>query len=44
MLTNNPFFKLSPFLTPIAMPAYAVPMLLLVENGTVPDTIGCLSV
>ena len=44
MLTNNPFSRLSPFLALIAMPACAVPMLRLVESGTLPDTIGCLSV
>ena len=43
MLTNNPFSELSPFLTSIAMPAYVVPMLLLIESGTVSDTVTCLS-
>ncbi len=44
MLTNNPFSKLSLVPTSIAMPAYVVPMLLLVDSGTVSDTIGCLTV
>ncbi len=43
MLTNIPFSKLSPFLPLTAMPACAVPMLLMVESGRVSDTIGCLS-